>query len=90
MKISLIYLKEKKPQYLMPSGLRILYSATNKQGNKKTKYMFISLINIPQARCGLSGINDEKNVDMAVSKRRDVVTWFSAVGPSVGGGGGCA
>jgi hypothetical protein len=54
------------------------------QSRKQT----IRLIDIVQTRCGLSGINDEKNADTAVKRRRVVVIGFSTTGPGVGGGGG--
>jgi hypothetical protein len=41
---------------------------------QQTKYIFfIRLRNIIQVRCGLSGINEEKNVDTAVNKTRVVL-----------------
>ncbi len=59
-----------------------LYNPPNKQNT-----YFRWLRNLIQVRCGLSGINEEKNVETAVSKTRDVVTWLSPIGPGGGGGG---
>ncbi|CAF5210045.1 unnamed protein product, partial [Rotaria magnacalcarata] len=56
---------------------------TNKR--KVKCILLIILFPIAQARCGRSGTKEEKNVDKAVSKRRDVVTGFSSTGPGAGG-----